>query len=183
MSDTAGRAYALTLITPLRSGGRCWARILFGAARHLPPITEPLRTMSFIHFARWSIVDRLPGDTKRLPVPVLFFESNFDVPLARYVDAFAYVLTRRMKAVWWRAFGYPGLLPTNGFTRWVEHNSIEAGHYYSAYPEATTTMVRAGLAVHERLGTFESANRHRDQSDEDFADAYHRLLTDVQAHL
>ncbi len=183
MTDTAGRAFALTLATPLRRGGRLWARILFGAARRVSPITATLRTISFIHFARWSLLDRLPGETADLPTPVLLFESNFDVPLARYADAFAYTMKWRMRSVWRLAFGYPGLLPTDRFTKWVEHNSIDADHYYTAYPDATTTMVRAGLTVQSGLEGFARAHRDRTESDEEFAAGFRRLLTEIQVHL
>lgn len=146
-------------------------------------MTDPLRAISFIHFAKWSVVDRLPGDPRKLQTPVLLFESNFDVPLARYVDAFAYVLTQRMRAVWCRAHGYPGLLPTDQFTQWVQRNSIESDYYYCAYPDATTNMVRAGLAVRDRLTQFAAEQRGEEESDDEFARAYLLLLTDLQVHL
>ena len=184
MTDTAGRVTALTWFAPLRLGGALWSRLFLGvAARRFRPLTEPLRTLSFIHFARWTVLDRLPGAAEKLPVPVLLFESNFDVSLARYVDAFAYVLTRRFRMVWWRGYGYPGLLPADGFTKWVQRNSLEAEHYYCAYPETTTTMALAGLAVQERVAAFARDPRARTGSDEEFAAAYRQLLTDLQVHV
>ena len=184
MTDVAGRVTALTWFAPLRPGGALWSRVFLGiAARRIPAMTEPLRTLSFIHFARWTVIDRLPGAGDRLPVPVLLFESNFDVSLARYVDAFAYVLTRRFRLVWWRAFGYPGLLPADGFTRWVQRNSIDADHYYCAYPGTTTTMVKGALAVQERLGVFAAEPATRTGSDDEFAAAYRSLLADVGEHV
>lgn len=183
MTDTAGRVTALTWFAPLRPGGALWSRLFLGvAARRFRPLTEPIRTLSFIHFAQWTVLDRLPGAADKLPVPVLLFESNFDVSLARYVDAFAYVLTRRFQLVWWRGYGYPGLLPANGFTEWVQRNSIEPDHYYCAYPETTTATAKAALAVQERLERFAREPGARTGSDEDFAAAYRALLTDVGKH-
>ena len=158
-----------------------WAKVLFGLARRMRWVTAPLRTMSLIHFARWSTLDRLPGEAKRLPHPLLLFESNFDGALWRYVDAFAYVLGWRMRAVWWTSYDYPGLTPTDGFTAWTEQNSVVADHYYCAYPDASPTTVRAGLAVRERLDTFEAAAN--ELKDDEFALEYKQLLTDVHEHL
>jgi hypothetical protein len=184
VSDAAGRVTALTWFAPLRPGGALWSRLFLGvAARRIAAMTEPLRTLSFIHFARWTVIDRLPGAADKLPVPVLLFESNFDVSLARYVDAFAYVLTRRFRLVWWLGFGYPGLLPADGFTRWVQRNSIDADHYYCAYPGTTTTMAKAALEVHERLEEFAGEPGVRTGSDDEFAQAYRALLADVGDHV
>jgi hypothetical protein len=184
VTDTAGRVTALTWFAPLRPGGALWSRLFLGvAARRFRPLTQPIRTLSFIHFARWTVLDRLPGAADKLPVPVLMFESNFDVSLARYVDAFAYVLTRRFRLVWWRGYGYPGLLPADGFTRWVRRNSIDADHYYCAYPGTTTTTAVGALAVQERLEAFARDPGPRAASDEEFATAYRRLLADVQVHV
>jgi hypothetical protein len=185
VTDRAGRVTALTWFAPLRPGGALWSRLFLGvAARRIPPVTAPLRTLSFIHFARWTVLDRLPGAADKLPAPVLMFESNFDVSLARYVDAFAYVLTRRFRLVWWRAYGYPGLLPADGFTRWVERSSIDADHYYGAYAGTTTTTVVGALAVQARLEDFAADPATGPESDdEDFAVAYRKLLTDVREHV
>jgi hypothetical protein len=184
VTDSAGRVTALTWFAPLRPGGALWSRLFLGvAARRFRPLTEPIRTLSFIHFARWTVLDRLPGAADRLPVPVLLFESNFDLSLARYVDAFAYVLTRRFGLVWWRGFGYPGLLPADGFTAWVERNSIDADHYYCAYPETTTTTVVGALAVQDRLEAFAREPGVRDAPDEDFVTAYEAMLADVADHV
>jgi hypothetical protein len=181
VSETSGRLTALTWFAPLRPGGALWTRVFLGVvARHFRPLTEPLRTLSVIHFARWTVLDKLPGATDKLPVPVLLFESNFDVSLARYVDVFAYVLTRRFQLVWWRAFGYPGLLPADGFTKWVRRNSIDADHYYCAYADTTTTTAVDALEVQERLEAFAHEPGIANRTDEEFAAAYHELLTDVQ---
>ena len=47
-----------------------------------------LRRLSFIHAARWTVVEDLPGHG-RLAAPMLLFESNFNGDWAQYIDAFA----------------------------------------------------------------------------------------------
>jgi hypothetical protein len=53
-----------------------------------------------------------------------------------------------------------------------------ASHFYSAYPEATTTMVLSGLALEDKLAAFdlESAGL----SDQAFAERWRDFLADVQ---
>jgi hypothetical protein len=181
LSDVAGRATAMTLITPLRRGGLRWARVVMWLGRRVKYITTPLVEMSFIHFARWTLIERLPGDPVALPRPVQFFESNFDCSVPQYIDAFGYVMPWRMRVSWGLAAGNPGIIPTNGFIAWVGANSAVADHYYSAYPEATITIIGGALALRDRMARFSASTKN--VSDEEFAAAYRSLLTDVQAHL
>ena len=60
-------------------------------------------------------------------------------------------------------------------------NSLEGGHYYCAYPEASTRMVKGALEVRERFDRLvEDSER---LSPEAFQAAYERFLTESQAHL
>jgi hypothetical protein len=162
------------MLTPLRFPGTLWLRTLFAAARHVPQIPHPLKRMSFIYFARWTVLDRMPGDRERHPV--LMFESNFNLKLFDYIDEFAAVMPWRMRAVWSTSYGYPGLLPTREFNEWVEENQFTPSHYYCAYPAATVTMVRAALAVRD-------AWPNVDLAPDGFGDVYRDFLTRVQPSL
>ena len=58
---------------------------------------------------------------------------------------------------------------------------MEGGHYYCAYPEASTRMVKGALEVREGFERL-LADAER-SSPEEFKAAYERFLTDTQAHL
>lgn len=184
MSDRAGRIFALTMATAIRPWGRVWLPLFLAAARHIPAITAPLRRLEFIRAAHWTIVHALPDEKGRwqpLRPPHLLFESNYDVNLKQYIETFARALPWHMRGVWASGYGYPGVLPTDGFHQWVEQHRFEADHYWCAYPEATTKMVGAGLRIAERLRAFEEAVAGAD--DDRFAFEYDRLLIELQRYL
>ena len=171
MTQSSGRHSSLTFVTVVHPWGVPLVRALFWGARNMAWVTADLRRLEIIHFVRWSL---LPGRR-------LVFEGDFDGDLPQYIDAFAEVVPTRMKAVWSTSVGYPGLIPTDGFNRWVTAEEAIPGHYYSAYPEASTAMVVRALALHERLRAFARTAEHLD--DAAFDGAYRELLEDVQPWL
>ena len=186
MNDVAGRNTALTLITPFRPFGATWLRILLWGARHFDFVKAPAIRMSFIHFCHWIVLDRVPtgGEQprwRRLRPAYLVFSSNFDGSAAGYIDSFIHAMPWRMRGLWGSARGNPGILPSSGFTDWTERNAIPASHYYCAYPEATTSMVSAGLAIQASVEPFLAAAPG--MTDDEFAAAWAELLTDVQTCL
>lgn len=182
--DHHGQATALTMYLPTKWWGKPFLRVLFAGARRLGFVTEPLRMNQFIHFARWTLLDELPAadGRRRLRRPMLWFESNFDGNLPRYMDTFARALTWRMRAAWGPTSGFPGLFPLSRFHRWTFRNAVPAGHYWSAYPDATTRDVGRALTVDARFA--ELLDELGDDFDIDrFERAWKRFLTDVQVVL
>ena len=56
MSNVAGKAYGMNVITPMPPG-RTWINsFLFRVARALPATLSGLLGLSLIHFARWAII-------------------------------------------------------------------------------------------------------------------------------
>jgi hypothetical protein len=165
------RVTPLTIFVPLKFGGATWMRLLLWSARYVGFVTAPLRTLSFIHYARWTV---LPGRW-------LHFESNFDGDLPQYIDTFAHALRWRMRLAWGMGKGYPGLVPADGYARWSDANTFAESHYYAAYPEASTTMVGAGLRLQPRVQELLASTDGADP--ETFAVAYHQFLTRVQHDL
>jgi hypothetical protein len=55
-----GQAIAITVFSTIRWWGRASLPALFLVTRKVPRLTETLRQLSFIHFARWSIIHRIP---------------------------------------------------------------------------------------------------------------------------
>jgi hypothetical protein len=186
MGNVHGRATAITVLTPVKRGWTLWLRPNFWIGQRVPLVTATLRKLSFIHFARWSIVTRMPYNgppqqRERLSYRYLFFESNFNGTWDQYIDAFSHIIPGRMRAVWGSSFGFPGPVPVAPFKRYIRRNEYVASHYYSAYPEASTTMIAAALALEPRLR--ELARTAPDMTPEQFKAAYEDFLTQEQRHL
>jgi hypothetical protein len=181
-----GQAIAITVFSTIKWWGRIFLPVLFQATRRLPRLTRTLRELSFIHFARWSIVRKLPYNGPpqrkgRLRYPHMYFESNFNGGWEEYIDAFSHILTDGMTAFWGSSYGFPKPLPTAPFKAYIQANETEADHYYSAYPDATSTMIQRALELDAKLATLQ---RNAERMDPDaFATAYRRFLTDMQACL
>ncbi|MBW3609509.1 MAG: hypothetical protein KY463_14435 [Actinobacteria bacterium] len=178
-----GQVIAITVFSTIRLPGRVFLPILFFVTRKIPKLTVTLRQLSFIHFARWSIIGRLPYNGPpqkkgRFRYPHMYFESNFNGGWEEYIDAFSHILTNGMTAFWGTSYGFPKPLPTAPFKRYIQANETEADHYYCAYPDATSTMVQRALELDTRLAAL---RRDAGRIDPDaFAAAYTRFLTDAQ---
>ena len=174
-----GQAIAITVFSTVKWWGRLWLPVVFLWARLVPSAHGKLAQLSFIHFARWSLVKRL--HQQRLGRPQLFFESNFNGGWQEYIDAFSHILTRGMTWFWGSSYGFPQPLPTGPFKRYIQAHELTASHFYSAYPEATTTIVLSALALDERLEDFRQRTRNLDP--DAFGEAWNAFLSDVQEHL
>jgi len=181
-----GQAIAITVFSTLKWWGRLFLPILFAVTKRVPKLTKTLVQLSFIHFARWSIITEIPYNgapqsERKLRYPHMYFESNFNGGWEEYIDAFSHILTSGMAAFWGSSYGFPKALPVAPFKEYIRVNETEASHYYSAYPEATITMVMAALDVDSKLA---SLKRNAAQmSPQAFAAAYERFLTDAQRSL
>jgi hypothetical protein len=177
------QAIAITVFSTVKWWGRIWLPLVFLYARLFPKSRGTLRKLSFIHFARWTLVRRIPYNgppqpRQRLRYPHLFFESNFNGGWEEYIDAFSHILTDGMTMFWGSSYGFPKPLPTGPFKDYIKRNEIEASHFYSAYPESTTTMVLAALELDEKLAALR--RRAAGMEPGEFAAAWREFLTDAQ---
>jgi hypothetical protein len=178
-----GQAIAITVFSTIKWWGRLFLALLFFLGRTFPRLTGTLRQLSFIHFARWSIVRRIPYNGPpqrkgRLRYPHMYFESNFNGGWEEYIDAFSHILTRGMTAFWGSSYGFPKPLPTAPFKKYIQDNETEADHYYSAYPDATSTMIQRALTLDDHLAPLRRDAERMDP--ETFAAAYRAFLTNAQ---
>jgi hypothetical protein len=181
-----GKASAITVLTPIKPRGTWKLRLVFFLGAHVKALNKKLEQLSFIHFARWTIVSAIPHNgaghsPEKLRYRYLFFESNFNGTWDEYIDAFSEVVPERMKAIWDTSFGFPGPRPVDPFKDYIRRNDLEVAHYYAAYPDATTTEVLSALAVSRAHDDFEQRTCGAD--DEAFARAWTDFLTTVQHHL
>ena len=72
-------------------------------------------------------------------------------------------------------------MPAYPFKEYIVAHEYPAEHYYSAYPEASTTMVLSALEVRRELDRLRK--RAASMSPEAFEEAYQQFLTDNQRHL
>ena len=183
MANVEGRATAITVLTPVKPGGRFLLAAVFWFGRHATFTLKKLHMLSFIHFARWIVISRFPdgGRGERLHHPYLFFESNFNGLWDQYIDAFSEVVPARMKGIWGTSYGFPGPIPVEPFKEYIRRNEYVANHYWSAYPGATTTEI---ISAQHVAGAIDDLRRRADgMSPEAFQQAYDRMLTDVQGNL
>ncbi len=188
--NRCGRAQAMTVFSPVRPwyrrppGGALWLDLFFGVASILPDRRSTIRDLSFIHFARWIVIRRLPDHgqpPERLRHPLLMFESNYNGTFDQYIDAFSNILTSGMSRIWGTSYGFPGPQPVAPFKAYIRANEFVAEHYYSAYPTATTTMITSALSLKKRLQAL--AVRAAKVSPDEFVDAYREFLTERQEDL
>jgi hypothetical protein len=179
MGNTIGRMTGLTMLTPIRPQWLWVLRVGFLSGRFVPMAQNAILQFDFIHYVRWAIVDGLPGE--RLRYRYLFFESNFDGPWQHYIDAFAYVVPKWIRLTWGRGPSFPGPPPAEPLKAWIAMNSLDGGHYYCAYPQASTRMVKGALELRERFERLVEDSARLDP--EAFAAAYERFLVESQALL
>ena len=179
-----GRSTAITVLTPIRTGHTALLRVVLFLGAHVKRLNEALAKLSFIHYARWTIITDIPYNgppqqRDKLHYDYLFFETNFNGTWDEYIDAFSEVVPDRMKAIWGSSFGFPGPQPVGPFKAYIHANDLPVAHYYGAYPEATTKAVLAALRVRQEVAVF---NAHtRDMKDPiEFKRAYDELLTTLQ---
>jgi hypothetical protein len=183
VANVEGRATAITVLTPVRPGGRFLLALVFWIGRHVTATLKKLQTLSFIHYARWAVIRRFPdgGDGERLNHAYLFFESNFNGTWDQYIDAFSEVVPTRMKAIWGTSYGFPGPIPVEPFKDYIRRNEYVANHYWSAYPGATTTEIISAARVAAALEPLTRRAPGLDPAA--FKAAYDKLLAEVQGDL
>jgi hypothetical protein len=173
------------VFSALKWWGRFYLWFVFLLRRLFPDKNSPLVRLSFIHFARWTVVSRIPHNEgaprEKLHYSHLFFESNFNGGWEEYIDAFSHILTSGMTKLWGSSYGFPKPLPTAPFKAYIRRNEIEASHFYSAYPHATKSMVSAALDLDDKLQQLK--RRAHDLEPEEFARQWRAFLTAVQADL
>ena len=132
MSNVAGKAYGFTAFTPMKRWKTPFVRLFFWSVPifslgivqrlfswiHLVKAQKLLLELSFIHFARWSIVkhDFWPRLSETQPKDetkhdYLMFCSNFNGTWQQYIDAFSAVIPDGMNMIWRWSEQFPGAQP------------------------------------------------------------------------
>ena len=187
MSNIAGKAYAMNLVTPLRrylvplNKGLFW---LVGTPIFAPKLAG-LLTLSMIHYARWVIVrpDKFPRvDDSRAGEDTgyayMLFFSNFNGTWEQYVDSFSAAIPSGLNLLWLKNVGWPRAVPELPFHAYVQRNQITTDYYYNAYPMAASNDVKAAKKLKDLLIAFD--DKFHDAPDAEFQKNYNKLLLNLQ---
>lgn len=187
--DTVGRATAIAVVNPIPWWWAWFLRIEFAVVAVIRAVlrtrlpSRAVRRLSFISFAHWAVIDKIPAEAglgrgRRLPHSYAVFQSNFNGRPQEYFEAFARGLKWRMRLLWAGAYGVPDPTDLPAFAAHINAHWIPTEHYYCAYPEASTKMVLAAVELRRHFD--ELAERAPGLEPERFAAEYQRFLARVQ---
>jgi hypothetical protein len=183
MSNVAGKAYGMTVITPM-TPARTWLNgLIFMVSRAFPSTLGALLGLKLIHFARWVIVrcDQWPHREKvgcKLASDYMLFVSNFNGTWDQYIDAFADGVPNGLDLMWYSSIKYPKSISITPFKNYIRHNQIDNNYYYNATPGSAQRDIKAALQL---LGAIrELADKHAKADPASFAAAYRKKLIEVQ---
>jgi hypothetical protein len=183
MSNIAGKAYAMNVVTPMPPMRTGIQRLIFMAARALPSNLRGLLGLSLIHFARWVIIRRdqwpdLGQGKQTLRNDYMLFCSNFNGTWDQYIDAFSDGIPGGLDLFWYTSTKYPHSIPITAFKDYIVYNQIDTDYYYNATPGAAQRDIKSALKV---LGEIRHlAALHSGSTPQAFAAAYRQALLKVQ---
>jgi hypothetical protein len=185
MSNVAGKAYGMNVVTPMRPP-RTWInRLLFMIARARPETLQGLLGLSIIHFARWVIIKRDQWPKAAAPHRVhsdyMLFCSNFNGTWDQYIDAFSDGIPGGLDLLWYSSTKYPHSIPISPFKNYIRANQIDTDYYYNSVPGAAQRDVKSALRV--RRAILKLAEQHASASPEQFRKLYVTALIGVQNDL
>ena len=139
MSNVAGKAYAMNVVTPSEPRWTWINRLVFMVGRALPATLSGLLGLSIIHFARWVIIKRdqwpdLGQGRQQIENDYMLFCSNFNGTWDQYIDAFSDGIPNGLDLFWWSATKYPHSIPVSPFKQYITANQISTYYYYNATP-------------------------------------------------
>jgi hypothetical protein len=183
MSNVAGKAYGMNVITPMRPWKTGINRLIFMAARALPTTLGGLLGLSLIHFARWVLIRRkdwpdLGQGKQGLQNDYMLFCSNFNGTWDQYIDAFSDGIPNGLDLFWYSSTKYPHSIPITAFKNYIAANQFDTTYYYNATPGAAQRDIKSALRLMGALR--ELAEKHPGMAPEAFAAEYRRALVSVQ---
>ena len=173
----------LTVLSPVPRCWGAWARLTWLVARlGRGLVQKPLRDLSFIHFAHWSLVARWPSDPAVSPDETadrtLVFLTTFDGSDIQYIDAFVRVVPFQIEALYGGARDFPGPFRFRPVARYIDEHAAPVDHFWAAHPDATTTVIGQALELRRRFAAFEK--RVAGAGDDRFAREWADFTTEVQ---
>jgi hypothetical protein len=186
MSNVAGKAYGMNVVTPMRPWLTWINRAVFMASRAIPSSLLGLLGLSIIHFARWVIIKRdqwpdLGQGKQKLKNDYMLFCSNFNGTWDQYIDAFSDGIPSGLDLLWCSSTKYPHSIPISPFKSYIRANQIDTDYYYNSVPGAAQRDVKSALRV--RRAILALAARRAALSPTEFRKLYVATLVEVQNDL
>ncbi|RAI59475.1 hypothetical protein [Roseicella frigidaeris] len=193
MSNIAGKAYAMNVLTPIR---RRWSWLpqwrwlptrpglqvlFFMLSRCRPSQLGRLLGLRLIHFARWVVIPRdawpdLGQGRPHLQHDAMLFLSNFNGTWDQYIDAFADGLPDGLDLFWYTSSKYPRSIPVGEFKAYIARNQIDTNYYYNATPGAAQRDIKRALRLAQGLAALTAVHAKGDPAA--FAAEYRRQLVE-----
>jgi hypothetical protein len=182
MSNTAGKAYAMNVLTPVPPWSTWINRLIFMVARAIPGTLSGLLGLSLIHFARWVIIKREQWPQMGQPAQALkndyvLFCSNFNGTWDQYIDAFADGIPGGLDLFWYSSTKYPHSIPITPFKDYIRANQVDTNYYYNATPGSGQRDIKQALRL---AGAIRALAADMPADDAAFAQAYRALLRQAQ---
>lgn len=179
MSNVAGKAYAMNVVTPMPPSTTWINRFVFMLARALPGTLSGLLGLGLIHFARWVMIERdqwpqLGQPPAKLENDYMLFCSNFNGTWDQYIDAFADGIPSGLDLFWYSSTKYPNSIPITPFKNYIRANQIDTAYYYNATPGSGQRDVKKALKLAHDLQDL--AARAASLGDHELASAFERIL-------
>ncbi len=183
MSNIAGKAYAMNVITPSKRKITWINRFIFMLARGLPSQLAGLMGLSIIHFARWILIKPcqwpdLGQGQESLKNDYMMFCSNFNGTWDQYIDSFSDGIPDGLDLFWYTATKYPNSIPIKPFKSYITANQIDTNYYYNATPGAAQRDIICAMRVYSELLAL--SKKHENEDAEAFQDSYQKALAKVQ---
>jgi hypothetical protein len=186
MSNIAGKAYGMNVITPMRPS-RTWInRLIFMVSRSFPHTLAGLLGLSIIHFARWVIIKRHQwpaGDRGKAKInhDYMLFCSNFNGTWDQYIDAFADGIPNGLDLFWYSSQKYPESIPIMPFKNYIGKNQIHTSYYYNATPGSAQRDIKGALRLYAAVK--ELGDKYPKLTPAAFAVEYRKTLAKIQNSL
>lgn len=186
MSNVAGKAYGMNVVTPMPVWKTWVNTLLFMLARCQPQQLAGLLGLSIIHFARWVMIRRnqwpdLGQGKPQLKRDYMLFVSNFNGTWDQYIDAFSDGIPGGLDLFWNASMQYPGSVPMTAFKNYIRANQIDTDYYYNATPGAAQRDIKAALRFWAVLDGL--APKHATMTPAEFVEEYRRALVAMQNDL
>jgi hypothetical protein len=157
--NVSGQAYAFLAMTPIMPSEEEPLRTYLDGLRERGP--SPLAKLPRTHMGRFVIVEDFVNDASwnqrkpdHLAMPYLIFTSNFDGDLDSYLDELCEKLAPEAKEIWGRCVGCPESADGSALKKYLKHNQIDTGVFFTPYGEATVAKVKAALRQRDRMIVF-----------------------------
>lgn len=188
MSNVAGKAYGMNVITPMKPNTTWFQNFIFMLARALPATLTGLLNLSIIHFARWVLIRReqWPAGDKgkpQLQYDYMLFCSNFNGTWDQYIDAFADGIPNGLDLFWYTSLKYPHSIPITPFKSYIVNNQFNTNYYYNATPGSAQRDIKAAVNVLVEMRKLAAARRAKDMTPARFEEEYRKFLVAVQNSL